>query len=519
MKREHLELLRIGTVSSSPFSGSPTFDEVPFHVEAGRDPELGTFVLIAREENRSERVFHYGRIVQGIEENPKADPTRLQRGKAYGLEEAIETPRSGDLSPYVTRVARAELLGEVVLKDDCLCEVREARLLPQTGAPVYECPADFLPEILGLPSTAEGLHIGAIESGGQTTDFILPLETIARHIAVVGRTGVGKSYAAHVLVEEMVKKEIPVLSFDVLGDVVEMARTLGGLNLTAGEDFRVPFSVIGLSEFLGFVPNLTKDQTELVALAYDELFGRALEMLAEKGTVDLSLQVLLEEIQAVADAFGQSAVGSRAVRRVKAAVNRSSLLTEGLEDWPQELADRPVLNIYVGHLGQTGRNLIVGATARLLQILRRKEYIPPFMLLLDEAHLFLPGSGETTPSTHVIRELVRTARHDAIGIVLVTQSPASMDKQVLLTCNTRLVFALDREDLRLISGMLGNLPEEMVTRIAKLPKGTAMIASGMDLLRHPVQVRIRRRMTPEGAPTPDLAEEVRRWRERKNLKP
>lgn len=504
---------RIGTVSSSPYSGSPTYDMVPFHVEAGHDPTLGTFVLIERDtDGASTSVFHYGRIVQGIEENPKADPWRLQRGLAYGLEEA-RSAHADDHSPHRARVARAELLGEIVLDPTGRpSEVREPTLLPRTGAPVYELPADFIPAILGLPDGGDGLLLGHVESGGQTVEFRLPLEVVARHIAIVGRTGVGKSYAAHVLVEELVGREIPVVSFDVLGDAVAMTKDLGGINYTAGKDFRVPFSIIGLSEFLSFVPNLTREQSELVALAYDEIFGKALEMLEKNGTVKLSRQELLGEIREVAADFGQNSVGERAVRRVNAALDRSQLLTDELEDWPDRLADAPILNVYVGHLGQEARNLIVGAAARLLQVLRRKGRVPPFVLLLDEAHLFLPAGGETTPSTRVIRELVRTARHDAIGIVLITQSPSSMDKQALLTCNTKVVFALDREDLRLISGMLGDLPDEVVGRIARLSKGRAFVVSGADLIRHPVEVKVRTRRTPEGAPTPNLAEEVRRWR-------
>jgi len=504
---------KLGTVSSSPFSGSPTYDAVPFHVEPGYEPTLGSFVLIGRNDDGSVFHYHYGRIVGGIEENPMTDPWRLQRGLAYGQELRSEF---GDLSPHRARVARAELLGEVVLRPEGF-EFREPTLLPRTGAPVYECPADVLSALLGLPK--DGLTVGEISSGGTTVPCRLPSEVLARHIAIVGRTGVGKTYAAHVLVEELVDRGVPVLFFDVLGDALEMTKALGGIDYKAGEDFRVPFSLIGLAEFLSFIPNLTRDQSELVALAYEEVFNEALKQLETSGRVDIPLKELLGRIKGVAGDFGQGPVGERAARRVEAAVRRSPLLGEQVGDWPERLADRPVVNVYLGHLSQELRNLAVGASARLLQILRRRRRVPPFVLVLDEAHLFLPGGGETTPSTRVIRELVRTARHDAIGIVLLTQSPSSMDKQALLTCNTRLVFALDREDLRLISGMMGDLPEEVVGRIARLPKGRAFLVSGQDIVRHPVEIRIRTRMTPEGAPTPDLIEEARRWKAGKKVGP
>ncbi|MBO1347933.1 MAG: hypothetical protein EBE86_011265 [Hormoscilla sp. GUM202] len=37
------DAVRLGTTSSSPYLGSPTFDEVPFHVQVAA---LGTYVII-----------------------------------------------------------------------------------------------------------------------------------------------------------------------------------------------------------------------------------------------------------------------------------------------------------------------------------------------------------------------------------------------------------------------------------------------------------------------------------------
>lgn len=132
------------------------------------------------------------------------------------------------------------------------------------------------------------------------------------------------------------------------------------------------------------MPNLTKDQSELVALAYDEIFGKALDQLKREGTIQIPLQELLDRIRSLASAFGQVSVGERAVRRVEVAVRRSPLLEDKLSDWPQKLRSYPIVNVYVGHLGQEDRNLIVGASARLLQILRRNNFIPPLSFSLTK---------------------------------------------------------------------------------------------------------------------------------------
>jgi len=504
----------VGTTASSEYLGSPTFDEVPFHVHVGCNPQLGSYALIERADDD---LLHYGRIISGTEENPRADPSRLQRNSAYAVGD--NRPRQSDRSPHVTRVMTIEILGEIRRTAQNELEVAAPSVLAQTGQRVFEIPATLVPWLLGLPTDkSDGLHIGRVDSGRQSVDFLLPMEALARHIVVAGKTGVGKSYALGVLMEELVEHQVPIISFDVLGDVTNAAEALGGKNYRAGTDLKVPYSVIGLSEFLSFMPNLTKDQTELVALAYDTVFSTAMDALQSSidGTgIDVSLSRLTSEIEEVALRFGQEAVGKRATQRVNAAFRSNRLLSESSGEWTAKIPDLPIVNIFIGHLGQNQRNLIVGAAARMLQILRRRNQIPPFVFFLDEAHLFLPSGGETTPSTGVIRELIRTARHDAIGVVLATQSPSSMDRQVFLTCNTRWVFALDTDDLRLVSGTMGDMPDEVLKRIPKMGKGTAIVSSGIDIMRHAAVTKIRERRSPEGAPTPNLAKEVRKWRQQK----
>src|SRR5262245_41060565 len=184
------EDVRIGTTASSPFLGSPTFDEVPFHVDSGRLPILYNYVIVERD--RPE-IVHYGRIKSGTEENSRADPARLQQNQAYQVGQ--RDPRPGDRSPHVTRVMTVEVLGELQLKDGEEIEFKEPNLLPQTGQGVYVLPTQLIPWLLGLPpSPDDGFHIGSVRSGNEVVEIALRHEVIPRQIAVCGKTGVGKSY-------------------------------------------------------------------------------------------------------------------------------------------------------------------------------------------------------------------------------------------------------------------------------------------------------------------------------------
>jgi len=509
MKPSDLKSERIGETSSSDDS-RPGFDTIPFHVEPGQRPALDAFAVVERDTGDT---FHYGRIAAGHEENTKADPSLLQQNQSYGFDD--DRTREGDLAPNVTRVMEIDLLGEVVFEDGD-AEIRQPTQLPQTGQPVWEIPASEAPKLL-IPEEQEdedGLGIGSIESGGETERFDLPTEAIPRHMSILGKTGVGKTHTAHVIVEELVGAGVPVVHFDLLEDAVNMVDDLDGRTVRPDRDLTLPYSLIGFQEFKGFVPGMTSKQEDVVSVAYDAVYTEAMDQLREDGEVEVSFDQLDEEIENIGQQMDTRArIG--ASHRVNTAYHNSPLLGEQMDDWGNLLGRNPLLNVYIGHLGQDRRNTVVGAMGRMLQKLRRNDEVPPFVLVIDEAHKFIPSGRDTSPSARVVRELIQMARHDGIGVVLISQSPSSLDKQSLRTCNTHVVMSLDDEELSDVKGMFGDLSETAIERIPKLERGKAMIASGRDILRHPVPVDIRDRQTEEGAPTPDLVAEAQRWRQQR----
>jgi len=321
---------------------------------------------------------------------------------------------------------------------------------------------------------------------------------------------VGKTHTSHVLVEELVEQGVPVVSFDVLDDAANMAEALGGSTVQPDSDLQIPYSLLGFSEFEGFLSNLTDAQKELVQMVYADIHEDALDQLREEGTVDIGFDRLLDEIETYGNRISSKAT-DKAKSRTRWALINSGLLDSGMDDWAELMSDNPMLNIDIGHLGQRDRTLIIGATARMLQQLRRRGEVPPFVLVIDEAHKYIPSGRSSTPSSRVVRDLVQTARHIGIGTVLITQSPSSLDQITLRTCNTHVVLSLDSEELSSVKGLFGDLSKPAIDRIPKLEKGKAMVASARDLIQHTVPVHVRERTTPEGAPTPDLVNDAREW--------
>ncbi|UCC91374.1 MAG: DUF87 domain-containing protein, partial [Candidatus Aenigmatarchaeota archaeon] len=84
---------------------------------------------------------------------------------------------------------------------------------PET--PVYMADGELIKHTLGLKD--DGLYVGLL--GGYKIRVNLPLKhLITKHVAILAKTGTGKSYVAGVLLEELAEKGTPVVIIDPHGE-------------------------------------------------------------------------------------------------------------------------------------------------------------------------------------------------------------------------------------------------------------------------------------------------------------
>ena len=484
----------IGTVISD--QETPTFEVIRIKLKAGQDVKPGTLVRIPVSRNNIDSTL-IGRIRSAHEQNPQENPENINVRDTLGIE--ANYPAEED-STTIYRLAEAELIEELIGKT-----MQSPQTLPQSGAEVFIANDNEIVRALGLTKDKSiGLKIGKTVSG-TTTDIILKRESIQRHLFLCGTTGSGKSYAMGVIAEELVKHDLPVIFIDTQDEYSNLVKGLGGQVRTPGEDFNIRISSLTDRELIDLVPTDSELQQNIITAAFLELED---EINAEKRK-KFSIKNLVDRVEEVGPKLTKTASSVSLASMRTEFLSRHNIFGEGIgrANWPELMI--PCLSINCKHLTSNRLQTVATALLRELQDLRLRGFIPPYVAVIDEAHLFVP-EGEGSPCKQIIREGVRMGRHHGIAMVLMTQSPVDIDKRTIRQCNTRLVFALEPDQLDAIRGVKADASEEMLNALSKMPQGTGLLSGTYESIKHAIPVKIRKRETPksEGGETPNIFKEM-----------
>jgi hypothetical protein len=149
----------------------------------------------------------------------------------------------------------------------------------------------------------------------------------------------------------------------------------------------------------------------------------------------------------------------------------------------------------------------------------------PLLVILDEAHRFLP-EGSDTAAHRAFSRIAKEGRKYGVGLMIVTQRPSDIDAAVLSQCGTMLALRMTNPQDR--GAVHGSIPDDLGDLTELLPSlrtGEALVLG--DALQVPSRIRVRKaREKPEGEdpalpgawlaeprPDPGLYEQaVRNWR-------
>ena len=128
---------------------------------------------------------------------------------------------------------------------------------------------------------------------------------------------------------------------------------------------------------------------------------------------------------------------------------------------------------------------------------RKYGNVPDFLLVIEEAHNFCPerGLGEV-PSSKILRTIASEGRKFGMGLCIITQRPAKVDKNVLSQCSTQLILKVTNpNDIKAIMESVEGIGYGVREEIKDLPIGVAMVVG---VTEQPLLVEIRVRRSQHG---------------------
>jgi hypothetical protein len=129
---------------------------------------------------------------------------------------------------------------------------------------------------------------------------------------------------------------------------------------------------------------------------------------------------------------------------------------------------------------------------------RKANKIPPFLLIVEEAHNYCPERGfGNSVSSNVLRTVASEGRKFGMGLCVVSQRPAKVDKNIISQCNTNIILKVTNpNDLKAIIQSVEGLTNATYDEIQRLPIGVALISGAG--LQMPLMAEIRTRETNHG---------------------
>ncbi|MDD5162782.1 MAG: ATP-binding protein [Candidatus ainarchaeum sp.] len=350
----------------------------------------------------------------------------------------------------------------------------------------------------------EGLFLGNVENHDLPVKISMNT-LLKKHVALLATSGAGKSHCASVIFEELLdrKKEagrIGIIVFDPHGEYSSFADRAPEKGKT---DYSGKTILVKAMDIKIGVPKLSVN-------ALDSLIkGLSPVMKRELGKILADLQKKM-----------RSGKGPFDLLDLKEAISNSEINenTKGpLLAWISELQD---LNLFgktdnpgIFDLVQPGKltvidlselidlrkkQIIVSYISKRLFYARREKAIPPFLLVLEEAHQFCPqqASEEMAICRSIIQTIAREGRKFGASLCLISQRPIQLSTTVLAQCNTQIILRITNPyDLKHIGESSEGLDSRSLDMITSLRVGEALIVG--EATHYPLFFKVRQRKSAE----------------------
>jgi DNA helicase HerA-like ATPase len=356
------------------------------------------------------------------------------------------------------------------------------------GSKIYNAREEILNKFFGFSDVTCGINLGNLVSGD--IPVVLNISKLLRkHLAILAISGAGKSYTTGVLLEEIMRRpkqigRLPIIIIDPHGEykyLVNENINKGSTPVTIfpGKYFTIASGSTNAWQIREFSPDFSSVQVR-------EL-DRIINTLKKSNSLNSFMDLILE-------IENNSYLNNR---------TRESLL--GWLDSLQRLGvfgtvDFPIVNelLIPGNVSIIDlsdihslrkKQIICSHISRKSFELRRDKKVPPFLLIIEEAHQFCPEQ-EFSISKKIIETIAREGRKFFASLCLISQRPVKLSSTALSQCNSHLIMKIKIPyDLDYIGKLSEGIDHNTQKMLPDLDTGEAFLVG--EAVRYPIMLKIR----------------------------
>jgi len=452
--------------------------------------------------------------------------------------------------------AVCQILGAEPLDGNREGKLDHLRYPPQPASTAYRPDAkDIARVVLGelQQKQQRALDIATLSNRPEVDVKVDGHAIVTRHLAILAMTGAGKSWTARRIIEELAKKNYPIVIFDPHGDytgladvpnlqervtryyarfpifeedgetIAEIVSTLGYL-LTDPMRDRFDDVFRAAKSFIVDDEKEMQERTKWLAetLKKPELRTNGIKpdlwllaTLAEAGETVLRSEDTTGK-QKLTDwgwpkfMGGYSKTDIRTLEGIKKRSRRAAAVLHRMERTNQKIArsaqpiptDRKQLVNYgkisvvalAGYTSDFQATIYSIIADDLFEARVRGELKLPVLLLLEEAHNFAPARAMTPAELRAIsitKQIAQEGRKFGVGLILISQRPSRLDETTLSQCNSYIIMRMvNPADQKFVRNVVETLAEDEAKLLPDLDVGEAILSG--QLINFPVLVRIKK---------------------------
>lgn len=439
------------------------------------------------------------------------------------LGQVMEVERKTDLS--LDKAAMISEGRDVDIEEKITAEVhvigyrddRHLLQVPRTpfkaGNPVYKAKDSLIMDVVGLRQNLDtGAYLGLLMGHDIKVEMDINA-MVQKHVSILAKTGGGKSFLCGALIEELMKHNVTVMVIDPHGEYGSMREKASPIETS--RNFGVKPT--------GYAQNIIEFATDTITNKKGRPLKFTLANLEARELLDLTN---IKSVRSYLTALRKAIDLLRSAKKEYSLRDIISVL-EAEEDSQHtalisELEYLDEVNIFapkgtrIDELVVKGKTtiinlkgtppdiqeLVVSRICSALFELRKVDKIPPMMLVVEEAHNYCPQQGKVS-SSKILRTIASEGRKFGLGLMIITQRAAKVDKNVLSQCNTQMILKVTNpNDLKAITSSVEGLTPGMADEIQRLPVGVALVMGGN--IQMPLLVEVRPRESRHGGESVEI---------------